>query len=144
MKFAAFIKPMGNNTGILVPPEIRDGLGGGRNPLVKVTLAGHAWQSKVATMGGDLLIGVSAEIRRITGVKGGETHEVTIELDDKPRTVEAPHDLKAALGANPAAQAAWDKLAPSHKKAHVTAIEGAKAPETRARRVQKALKILLS
>ncbi len=144
MKFAAFIKPMGNNTGIVVPPEIRDGLNGGKNPLVKVTLAGHAWQSKIATMGGDLLIGVSAEIRKITGVKGGDTHEVTLELDDQPRVVEAPGDLRAALDANPAAQAAWDKLAPSHKKAHVTAIEGAKAPETRARRVTKTIETLLS
>jgi hypothetical protein len=142
MKFAAFIKPMGNNTGILVPPEVRDSLAGGKNPLVKVTLAGHSWASKIATMGGDLLIGVSADIRKITGVKGGETHEVTLELDDQPRVIEAPDDLKAALAADPAAQAAWDKLAPSHKKAHVTAIEGAKAPETRARRVAKAIETL--
>jgi len=142
MKFAAFIKPMGNNTGILVPPEIRDALGGGRNPLVRVTLAGHSWQSKIATMGGDLLIGVSADIRRITGVKGGETHEVELELDDKPRIVEPPDDLRTALAANPAAQAAWDKLAPSHRKAHVTAIEGARAAETRARRVAKAIETL--
>lgn len=144
MKFTTTIKQLGNNTGILVPPEVRDALNGGKNPLVKVTLAGHAWQSKIATMGGDLLIGVSAEIRGITGVRGNETHEVTLELDDKPRIVEAPDDLKAALGANPAAQVAWDKLAPSHKKAHVLAIEGAKAADTRARRVTKAIETLLS
>ena len=46
MKFSAFIKPMGNNTGILVPPEIRDALNGGKNPLVKVTLAGHSWAAR--------------------------------------------------------------------------------------------------
>ena len=142
MKFAAFIKPMGNNTGILVPPEVRDALNGGKNPLVKVSLAGHSWGSKIATMGGDLLIGVSADIRKITGVKGNETHEVTLELDDKPRVIEAPDDLKAALSANPVAQAAWDKLAASHKKAHVLAIEGAKAADTRARRVVKAIETL--
>ena len=144
MKFAALIKPMGNNTGILVPPAVRDALGGGKNPLVKVTLAGHSWQSKIATMGGDLLIGVSADIRKITGVAGNETHEVTLELDAEPRVIEAPDDLKAALATNPAAQAAWDKLAPSHKKAHVLAIEGAKAVDTRARRVAKAIETLLS
>lgn len=142
MKFAAYIKQSGNNTGILVPPDVRDALGGGKNPLVKVTLAGHSWQSKIATMGGNLLIGVSADIRKITGVKGGETHDVTLELDDQPRVIEAPDDLKAALTANPAAQAAWDKLAPSHKKAHVLAIEGAKAADTRARRVAKAIETL--
>jgi len=143
MKFSALIKPMGNNTGILVPPEIRDALGGGKNPLVKVSLAGQSWASKIATMGGDLLIGVSADVRRITGVKGGETHEVELYLDDAPRFVEPPEDLKAALAASPAAQAAWDTLAPSRKKAHVTAIDGAKAVDTRARRVAKVIETLL-
>lgn len=142
MKFTATIHQMGNNTGIDVPPAVRDALGGGKNPLVRVTLAGHSWPSKIATMGDKLLIGVSADIRRITGVKGGEIHEVEVTLDDKPRIVEAPGDLQAALDADPVARAAWDKLAPSHKKAHVTAIEGAKAAETRLRRVQKAIETL--
>ena len=69
---------------------------------------------------------------------------LTLELDDQPRVIEAPDDLKAAMAANPAAQAAWDKLAPSHKKAHVLAIEGAKAADTRARRVAKAIETLTS
>lgn len=142
MKFTTTILLSGNNTGIIVPPEVRDALNGGKNPLVVVTLAGHTWRSKVATMGEWLLVGVSAEIRAITGVKGNETHEVELILDDQPRIVEAPGDLQAALDADPVALAAWNKLAPSHKKAHVTAIEGAKAPETRLRRVQKAIEML--
>lgn len=142
MKFTATILQMGNNTGIDVPPQVRDALAGGKNPLVRVTLAGHSWASKIATMGDKLLIGVSADIRKITGVKGGETHEIEVLLDDKPRVIEAPGDLQAALDADPVAKAAWDKLAPSHKKAHVTAIEGAKAPDTRLRRVQKVIEVL--
>ena len=142
MKFTTTILQSGNNTGIIVPPEVRDALAGGKNPLVVVTLAGHTWRSKVATMGDRLLVGVSAEIRSITGVKGNETHEVELALDDQPRVVEAPGDLQAALDADPVALAAWNRLAPSHKKAHVTAIEGAKTPETRLRRVQKAIEML--
>ena len=142
MKFTATILQSGNNTGIIVPSEVRDALNGGKNPLVVVTLAGHTWRSKVATMGDRLLVGVSAEIRGLTGVKGNETHEVELILDDQPRIVEAPGDLQAALDADPVALAAWNKLAPSHKKAHVTAIEGAKAAETRLRRVQKAIEML--
>jgi len=144
MKFAALLFQSGNNVGIEVPPEVRDALGGGKNPLVRVTLNGFSYPGKIATMGGRLLVSVSAEIRSKAGVKGGETHEVELVLDDQPRVVEAPQDLRAALDADPAARAAWDKLAPSHKKAHVTAIEGAKAPETRLRRVQKAIEMLTS
>jgi hypothetical protein len=142
MKLTTTILQSGNNTGIIVPPAVRDELGGGKNPLVVVTLAGHTWRSKVATMGDQLLVGVSAEVRGITGVKGNETHEVELILDDKPRVVEAPGDLQAALDADPVAHAAWDKLAPSQKKAHVTAIEGAKAADTRLRRVQKIIETL--
>lgn len=142
MKFTTNILQTGNNTGIIVPPAMRDELAGGKNPLVVVTLAGHTWRSKIATMGDRLLIGVSAEIRGITGVRGGEAHEVTLVLDDQPRVIEAPSDLQAALDADPVAKAAWNRLAPSHKKAHVTTIEGAKAPETRLRRVQKTIEML--
>lgn len=144
MKFTTTIYQIGNNAGIEVPPEVRDALGGGKNPLVRVTLAGYSYPGKIATMGGRLLIAVSAEVRRRTGVAGGETHEVELFLDDQPRIIVPPDDLAKALAANPAAQAAWEGLAPSHRKAHVTAIEGAKAAETRARRVDKAIEQLLT
>ena len=143
MKFTATIFQSGNNTGIEVSPAVRDALDGGKNPLVGVTLNGFTYQGKIASMGGKLLVSVSAEVRQKAGVKGGETHEVELVLDAAPRAYEAPADLIAALHDTPAAKTAWDRLAPSHRKAHITAIEGAKAPETRARRVQKAIEMLL-
>lgn len=143
MKVRVNIIQLGNNTGIEVPPEVPAQLGGGKTPLVTVTLNGFTYPSKIASMGGRLLIPVSAEVRARAGVKGGENHEIELVLDDKPRVIEPPADLAAALAASPAAAAAWDKLAPSHKKAHVTAIEGAKAADTRARRVDKAIATLL-
>ena len=143
MKVRVNIIQLGNNTGIEVPPDVPTQLGGGKTPLVTVTLNGFTYPSKIASMGGRLLIPVSAEVRARAGVKGGENHEIELVLDDKPRVIEPPADLAAALAANPAAAAAWDRLAPSHKKAHVTAIEGAKAADTRARRVDKAIATML-
>jgi uncharacterized protein YdeI (YjbR/CyaY-like superfamily) len=49
--------------------------------------------------------------------------------------IEVPADLRAALAGSTAAEAAWQKLAYSHQKAHVTAVLGAKAADTRARRI---------
>lgn len=144
MKFTTTLFQTGNNVGIEVPPEVRDALGGGKTPLVKVRLNGYAYDSKIASMGGRLLVSVSAEVRQKAGVAGGETHEVELELDDTPRVVDPPADLRAALDANPAAAAAWEKLPPGQRKAHVTAIEGAKAAETRARRIEKASETLLN
>ena len=76
-------------------------------------------------------------MRAAAGVKAGDTVDITMQRDDEPRPVATPDDLAAALQAIPAAQAAWDGLAPSHRKEYVQWIEEAKKPETRQRRVEK-------
>lgn len=125
-----------NATGIPVPPEAIAELGGGKTPLVKITVNGYAYQGKVASMGGELLIGFSAEHRAASGINPGDPIEVTLELDDAPRTVELPDDLKAALeGAGKLD--AFDTAAPSRKKEFVRQVNEAKTEETRLRRIEK-------
>ena len=53
--------------------------------------------------------------------------------------VAEPADFARALDADPAARAAYDRLSYGHKREHVLAIESAKKPETRTRRIEKAL-----
>lgn len=136
MKVRINIIQLGNNTGIEVPHDVPTQLGGGKTPLVTVTLNGFTYPSKIARMGGRLLIPVSAEVRAKAGVRGGESHEIELVLDDKPRVIDPPDDLAAALAASPAGKAAWDALSPSRKKAHVTVVGDAKTAETRARRIE--------
>lgn len=135
MRFSTTLLQMGNNTGIEVPPDVLEGLGAGKRPAVVVVVNGFEYRSTVASMGGKYLIPFSAERRRESGLGGGDPIEVELTVDTAPRVVEVPDDLRAALDASPAAAAAWQKLAPSHQKAHVTSVLGAKAAETRARRV---------
>lgn len=144
MKFQTTMLQTGNNTGIEVPPELVDELGGGKRAAVKVTVNGYAYPSTIASMGGKFLIPFSSDKRAATGIGGGDPIEVELELDTAPRIIEPTADLAEALASNPAAAAAWERLAPSHRKAHVTAIEGAKAAETRARRVAAAVQKLAS
>ncbi|KQU68727.1 YdeI/OmpD-associated family protein [Phycicoccus sp. Root101] len=145
MRFTAELQQTGRTTtGFEVPQEVVDGLGGGKRPKVTVTLNGATYRSSVAPMGGSSWVGVSAENRALTGAVGGRTYEVELELDTAPRTVEVPAELAAALAGDPAAQAAWAKLSYSHQRQHALAIEGAKAAETRARRVDKTLEALRS
>lgn len=125
---------IGNNTGIEVPPEVIEQLGGGKRPPVVVTVNGFRYASTVGVMGGRFLIPFSADKRAATGIAGGDAIAVDLALDTAPRTVDVPDDLAAALAAA-GVRAAFDALAPSARKAHVTGILGAKAPETRARRV---------
>ena len=134
MRFTTTLFQVGRNTGIEVPPEVLDALGGGRRPAVSVVVNGFAFTSTVGAMGGRALIPFSADRRAASGLAGGDALEVDLELDTAPRTVEVPEDLAAALDAA-GATAAFDALSPSARKAHVTSVEGAKAAETRARRV---------
>lgn len=142
MKFQTTLFQAGNNTGIEVPPELLEQLGGGKRPAVSVTVNGFGYPSTIASMGGRYLIPFSSDKRAATGLSGGDPIEVELVLDTAPRIIEPTADLAEALAANPDAAAAWERLSPSARKAHVTAIEGAKAPETRARRVAGAVEKL--
>ncbi|KQZ09340.1 DUF1905 domain-containing protein [Agromyces fucosus] len=134
MRFETTMSQVGNNTGIEVPPDVIEALGGGKRPAVVVLVNGYEYRSTVAVMGGRFMISFSSDKRAATGIGGGDPIVVELELDTAPRTVEVPADLATALEAA-GARAAFDALSPSARKAHVTAVEGAKAAETRQRRV---------
>ena len=136
MRFETTLLLVGNNTGIVVPPHVLDELGGGKRPLVHVTVNdGYSYRSAIAPMGGRYMISFSSDKRAATGIGGGDPIVVDLEVDTAPRTVDVPDDLATALEAAPGARAAFDALSPSARKAHVTAVEGAKAAETRERRI---------
>jgi hypothetical protein len=126
----------GNTTGIPVPDDVIEGLGGARRPAVTVTLNGHTYRSTVATVAGAAMVSLSAENRTRAGVAAGDEVDVELALDTQPRTVEVPDDLAAALAADPAARRTWDALSYSKQRWHVLNVEGAKAAATRQRRVE--------
>jgi hypothetical protein len=132
----------GTTTGIRVPDDAVASLGGGNRPKVVTTVNGHMWRTSIARMGGQFWLGVSSEHRSAAGIAAGDTVEVDVELDTEARTVEVPDDLAAALVTSPTATTAWAALSYSHQRQHVLAIEDAKTPETRARRVAAALEAL--
>jgi hypothetical protein len=102
---------------------------------VIVTLAGYTYSNTVAVMGGKFMISLSRANREAAGVKGGDTLDVTLELDEQPRTITVPDDLAVALAAKSGAQEASDALAFSKRKEFVRQVEDAKTQETRDRRV---------
>lgn len=143
MTFSTILSQTGTNTtGIEVPVSIVDELGGGGKPKVVVTLNGYSYRSSIAKMGGVYLIPVSADIRKETGLKGGDSIEVGLELDTAPREVVVPEDLAAALAAVPTAKAKFDTLSFSNLNRHVLSVEGAKTDETRKKRIVKAIEEL--
>ncbi|MER5887224.1 YdeI/OmpD-associated family protein [Streptomyces sp. NPDC001941] len=142
MKFRTFVEPPEPMRGLEVPPEVVAALGGDARPPVTITLNGHSWKSRVALLRGRHLLGLSLANRRAAGVDVGDEVEVDLELDTEPRVVVEPPDFARALDDDPVARAAYDKLAYSHKREHVRAVESAKKPETRQRRIEKAITTL--
>jgi hypothetical protein len=143
MRFTTTLLSNGKTaTGIEIPTEAMAGLGGSKKPAVTVTLNGYGYRSTVATVDGRPMVGVSAEVRAGAGVAAGDQVDVEVELDTAPREVDVPQDLAAALAADPAATHRFDSLSYSNKRRHTLSVEGAKTPETRARRVAKAVATL--
>jgi hypothetical protein len=139
-QFRAVIEAHGKTaTGIEVPAEVVEALGPSRRPKVRATVAGHTYRSSVASMGGRFLLGVSAEVRRAANVAAGDEVDVALELDEEIREVVVPDDFAEALAAVPAARAFFDGLSYSQRRWFVLGIEEAKKPETRVRRIDKAV-----
>jgi hypothetical protein len=109
---------------------------------VKVTLNGYTYRSTIATMGGPPCVPLRKSHREAAGLEGGETIEVRLELDTEKRVIEPPPDLVEALKAAPPAWERWQTLSYTHQREHVEAIDEAKKPETRARRIARAVQAL--
>jgi hypothetical protein len=143
MRFRATIELAGKTaTGIPVPAEVVEALGSGKKPPVRVTIGGHTYRSTVASRGKRYLVPLSAENRERAGVAAGDQVDVDLELDSEPRTVAVPPDLADALASAPEARQFFDDLSFSQQQWYVIPIEQAKTPETRARRVTKAIDML--
>jgi Bacteriocin-protection, YdeI or OmpD-Associated/Domain of unknown function (DUF1905) len=122
-------------TGLRVPDEVVEALGGGKRPPVVVTVAGYTYRTTVAPMGGAFYVPLAAEHREAAGVQANDEVDVRLELDTAPRETALPDDLDAAL--DDAARTHFHALAPSHRKEWVRWVEEAKKPETRAARIDK-------
>jgi bacteriocin resistance YdeI/OmpD-like protein/uncharacterized protein DUF1905 len=109
---------------------------------VRVTVNGYTYASTIAAMGGPPCIPLRRSNRQAAGLEGGETLEVRLDLDTAVRTVKPPADLARALKAAPPAWQRWRELSYSHQREHAEAIEGAKKPETRARRIDAAVRAI--
>jgi hypothetical protein len=139
MRFRAEVELHGKTaTGITVPAEVVDGLGGGRRVPVTVTINGYTYRTTIAPMGGLYLIPVSADNRAGAGVRAGEVVDVDIERDTAAREVTVPADLAEALEAA-GVRGAFDALSFTRRKEYVVAVEGAKKPETRRARIERAV-----
>ncbi|MEZ5225159.1 MAG: YdeI/OmpD-associated family protein [Acidimicrobiales bacterium] len=131
-------------TGIVVPPEVIEQLGAGKKPPLRVSLNGHEYRTTVGVMNGTSMIPVSAAVRTAAGLSAGDEVVVVATVDATPRSVEIPDDLAAAFVTHPEAKAFFDGLSNSLQRYHIDNINGAKAADTRQRRIDKSIGLFLA
>src|SRR5580704_5322695 len=126
------------------PYDLKQTYGVGNLVPYKATFDGRVtYQGSLAKMGGPgAMILLRKDVRAELGKQPGESVEVIVELDDKPRELNIAKDFKQTLQA----AGLWEKfsgLAYTHRKEYVQWVEGAKKPETRTSRLQKMCQMLL-
>ena len=126
-----------------VPFDAAEAFGARGQIRVKGTVNGAGFRSSLMPHGdGRHYLVVGAELRAAAGASVGDTVEVRLEPDAEERRIDAPDDLRLAIAGSGAAQAYWDGLAYTYRKAYVDWIEQAKRAETRAARIAKAAAML--
>jgi len=85
------------------------------------------------------MLPVSAEVRAGAGIAAGDEVDVEMDLDTAPREVAVPSDVAEALAQDADAERFFAGLSYSNKRRIVLSIEEAKSPETRQRRIDKAI-----
>lgn len=128
--------------GITIPFDVEKVFGAKRVP-VKLKINDADYRSTICRMGGRYMLAIPKEFRDRAGVKAGDNITVEITKDDEARVIEPPEDLSFALNENSSARDVWERLSYTHKKEYVRALEDAKKPETRVRRVRKTIEELL-
>ncbi len=143
LRFTTTLQPRGPAAAVILSDEQVAELGEGAKAFaVSATVNGHTWPGRVTRMRGENLLGMSRAVREAAGVEAGDTVAVELLLQTGPREVEIPPPLVAALDGDPPARAAFDALAPSHRKEFARWVAEAKRQETRDRRVAQTLEML--
>ena len=128
---------------IPVPFDPKEIFGKIRAPVV-VQIGGFSYRSTIAAMGGPYFIPLRKSNREAAGVEIGQEIEVIITLDEAPRTVELPDDLEKRIHQIAGGVEAWEKASYTHRREYVEAINTAKRPETREKRIELALDFVRS
>ena len=140
-RFTARLEPIESGTFVVIPADVVEALGATGRTSVVGTIDGHPLRHQFMPytfegVGRQVVMAVNKVTREAIGKDAGDTVEFDLERDERSRSadVEIPNELAAALKADPAAKAAFDALAPSHRREYAEHVGQAKRPETRVRR----------
>jgi bifunctional DNA-binding transcriptional regulator/antitoxin component of YhaV-PrlF toxin-antitoxin module len=128
---------------VTVPSEIVAELSGARR--ICGTIEQLAFDGTLQARGdGVRALVITRAIRDALGIEPGREIEIAIDADTRPRPVDVPPELAAALERRPAARRAFAELAPSHQREYARWIADAKKDATKSSRIQRALEMIVA
>ena len=140
-RFTARLEPIESGTFVVIPADVVEALGATGRTSVVGTIDGHPFRNEFMPytfegIGRQVVMAVNKATRGAIGKDAGDTVDFDLERDERSRSadVEIPAELADALAADPPAKAAFDALAPSHRREYAENVAQAKRPETRQRR----------
>jgi hypothetical protein len=145
-KFKAKAEGAGPNNAwcfVPVPFDVAKVWGTRGRVAVKGTINGFPFRTNIQPMDGRHLLTFNKQLQAGAKAKAGDMVAVVMERDTEEHIVEPPAELTKAFRKNKEAKALWDKLAYTHRKEFAQWIRGGKQEETRIRRAEKAVSMLL-
>jgi hypothetical protein len=140
-RFSAVLARRGTRTGIVLPFDPDAAWGAKESHHVAGTVNGRPMRGRLLVEGGVAFLPLGPAWLRDNPVAGGEEASVTLSPEG-PRPGNVAEDVAAALEAEPAARAFFESLPTFYRKNFLRGIEGAKRPETRAKRVAVMMELL--
>lgn len=112
-------------------------------PVVAIVNGCSARVTLMPAGGGRYRIQLNTALRKAARADVGNVVRVELQLDRASREEPVPADLRLALKENPAARRAFDELTTGHRRHFIKWFDSAKGPDTRIRRLGRAIDFLL-
>jgi len=140
-RFTARLEPIESGTFVVIPAEVVEALKATGRTSVVGTIDGHPLRHQFMPytfegVGRQVVMAVNKATRQAIGKNAGDSVEFDLERDERSRSADVtlPPELEDALATDPAVRAAFEGLAPSHRREYAEHVAAAKRPETRLRR----------
>ncbi len=126
------------------PSRVSRALGPAARVPVLGSVDGHEFSTNmIRRADGRYRVFLNAAVRAAAGAGEGDRVAVELRLDAEPRDPPVPEDLRAALERADGGLEALRTMPPGMRRDAVRSIESARRPETRARRVEQIVEIVL-
>ena len=146
--FSAKIYIIGINPYVLLPPALLKYLfqkaGKDKGAIaVQLEIGGKDFIQNLVKYSGKWRLYLNGPMRKAAGKDVGDTIDIQVDFDAKPRTTPVHPKLKKAFNENPDAKKAFEKLSPSRQKEILRYINSLKSQESVDKNVQRAIAHLI-